>query len=153
MSADQYGNRKQASKGLRIWRLILLILSLFVGVSAIVGCCIAFIPGVSTLVGADAIIPALQEVPYIGSFINTLIIPGIALLILVLIPQVNACVYILRKYKGQYNSAIFAGVLLVACMIGELVFIPSFLAWIYLVIGALQVCIGCVCLVLRGRQY
>ena len=152
MSTDEGTRVRQASLGLRIWRIILIVLCLFVAIGALAGLCIAFIPGLDALVGADEIIPVLQQTPYVGSYINSLIIPGIFLLLLVFLPQLTASIHLLRWRKRQYRSGISAGAFLIVCMIGELILIPSFLAWIYLGIGAAQICVGVVCLVLRSRN-
>jgi len=132
-----------------MWRRILLFLCLFIGIGAIGGCALAFIPGLGALAGADEIVPALQQAPFVGQYINSLVIPGFALMILVLIPQGIASIFLLKKHPRQYRVAIIAGVLLVACEIGELVLIPNPLSWIFLVLGIVEIVAGYMCLRLK----
>jgi len=135
-------SNKQPNKGYQIWRRILLVLCLFIGIGAIGGCALAFVPAFSAFSGADEIVPVLQQAPLVGQYIDSLVIPGFALMILVLIPQGIASILLLRKHPRQIHAGIIAGALLVACEIGELVLIPNPLSWIFLALGVIQISAG-----------
>ena len=142
-------NKGQTNKGYKIWRRILLALCLFIAIGAVGGVALAFIPAFSAFAGADEIVPALQQAPFVGQYINSLVIPGFALMLLVLIPQSIASICMLRKRPRQINAAVIAGVLLMVCQIGELALIPNPLSWIYLTLGAIQIFVGIMCLRLK----
>jgi len=151
MSTGQAGSKDQNSKSFRIWRRILVFLSIFNAIGAIGGCCIAFIPGLAASVGADVIAAQLQQnTPFVGQYIQTLFIPGLALLLFVFVPQIIASILLLRKRPKQYIAGIVCGGMLVCVEIVELILIPNPLSLIYLIIGIVQTIAGIMCLRAAG---
>ncbi|MCL2528950.1 MAG: hypothetical protein FWE41_01240 [Coriobacteriia bacterium] len=143
-------NKTQSNTSYRVWRSILLGLCLFIAAGAVGGAALAFIPALSAFSGANEIVPVLQQAPLVGQYINSLVIPGFALMLLVLVPQGLACICMLRKHPRQIDAGIFAGVMLIVCQIGELVLIPNPLSVIYLTLGAIQIFAGIMCLRVKG---
>lgn len=139
--------RISTSKSSRIWHRVLLILCVFISVGAIFGFVIAVVQTTTgSFMGSEAIVPSLQEVPVVGRYIDSLIIPGVALLIFVFAPQVIAGILLLRRHLKQYTAVIIGGILLAVFTIGELVLIPSFLSWVFLFFGIVEICAGVFCL-------
>ena len=121
----------------------LLILCFFVGVGALGGGITAYIS--PETMGASSIIPLLQEIPSVGPYINSYIIPASALLLFVFVPQAIATVLLLRKHSRQFIGAIVSGAFLAVFTIVELIFVYNYLSWLYLAFGVIEIVTAIVC--------
>jgi len=136
----------QGNKGHKLWRRILLGLTIFVAVGALFGGGIAVVSPHSAFMGAAVLVPVLQELPLVGPAIDSLFIPGAMLLLFVFVPQTLAAVQLLMRRATQYRAGIICGALLAVFTVVELIFIPNFLSWIYLGFGLIEVLCGVLCL-------
>ena len=137
------------SRAFRYCSRLLLVLCLFNGIGALFG-------GVGGMVapeffGSSQLVPILHELPFIGPYINTLVIPASTLLLFIFVPQSVAATLLLRKHPGQFIAVIICGILLVAFTAVELIVIPNPLSWVYLFIGVVEIVIAIVCLKIPSK--
>ena len=128
-----------------IWHRILLILCAFVGIGALAGSALALIAPDGSLMAAQELIPILQGLPLVGKYVDSLFLPGCALLLFVCIPQMLAALLLLRKHPKQYAIGLIGGLLLSVFTVVELVIMPSFLSWVYLLFGVIEIVSSLVC--------
>ena len=152
MSLDNPNQYDRSNKGNKIWRRILTGLTIFVGVGALGGGGLAIIVPDGSLMSAQAIIPELQKIPLVGQYLDSLFIPGCALLLFIFFPQIIAGILLLRKHPKQYLVAIISGVLLEVFTIVEIIFLPNFLSWIYLFFGAVEITTAFMCITMSGDR-
>jgi len=130
----------------KVWHRILVFLCLFSGIGAIWGVIMAIIQTVTgAFAGTETILPTLQEVPLVGQYLNTLLLPGILLLLFCCIPQMTAGILLLRKQRTQYRAGAIVGILMVVFTVGEIILMPNFLSWIYMFLGIVEIVAGVVC--------
>ena len=133
-------------------RLVLPALCAFVGIGALGGGGLAILVPDGSLMQAQALIPALQAIPLVGPYVDSLLLAGIALLLCIFVPQILASILLLTKRPGQYAAALLAGILLCLFTITELVFLGSnVLSWLYLLFGVIEI-LGSVYGILAGRR-
>ena len=147
VSEMQAGSQAKSGKRYKVWRRILLVLSLFSGVGAIWGVFIAVMQTTTgSFMGAESILPVLQEAPLVGQHLTTLLVPGILLLLFCCIPQLTAGILLLRKAARQYRAGLICGILLVVFTIGEIILMENFLSWIFMFLGIIEIWASVVCL-------
>ncbi|MCL1847641.1 MAG: hypothetical protein FWF91_06740 [Coriobacteriia bacterium] len=134
-----------ARKPNRLLRRILLIELLFVGIGALGGGGAALISPDGSLMQAQTLIPALQDLPLVGPLIDSLLLPASALLLFVFVPQTLAAIFLLRKRPRQYTAGIVAGILLMLFTLVELIFLFNVLSIIYFALGASEVALSYLC--------
>ena len=133
----------KARKSYTIWRRVLLGLCIFVGIGALAGGGLAVIVPDGSLMSAQELIPVVQKAPLVGPYIDSLLIPGLALLLLVCLPQAVAAILLLRRHPAQYRAGIICGVFMAAVTIGELVILgTNFLSWLYLSFAVVEIVAG-----------
>jgi len=146
MEMSQRNQGHQTTKRHTIWRRVLLVLCLFVAVGALGGGGLVVIAPDGSLLGAQAIIPELHNIPLVGPHLDSLLIPGCALLLFVFVPQTIASILLLGKHPKQYTAGIICGAIMAVFTIVEIVFLPNFLSWIFLFFAVVEICAAVLCM-------
>lgn len=131
----------------RVGRGLLIVVSIMNGVAGLV-CGVLFIAGPDGhLMQAGALLPVIQGLPLASVFFRDFVWIGVAMLLVLGIPNSIAAVMLLRKNERQYLATLVAGALLVLWCGFELVFMLNALAVGYLIVGLVTV--TCSILLLR----
>lgn len=123
----------------RVGRSFLLVVSILNGVAGLV-CGVLFIaiPD-GRLMRAEALLPVVRGLPLPGVFLQDFFWVGIAMLLVLGIPNLTVAVMLLRKSENQYLVALFASILLVLWCGFELIFMFNILAVSYFIIGLISI--------------
>jgi EamA domain-containing membrane protein RarD len=123
----------------RLARGILLVVSILNGVAGLV-CGVLFIAGPDGhLLQAGALLPVIQGLPLASVFFQDFVWIGVAMLLVLGVPNSIAAVMLLRKSENQYRATLVAAVLLILWCAFELVFMLNALAVGYFAIGLISV--------------
>lgn len=132
----------------RLARGFLIGVSALNGLSGLV-CGALFILGPDgRLMQAGALLPIVQKLPLAHVFFRDFTWIGIAMLLVLGIPNILAAVMLLRSSALQYAITLVAGILLVLWTGFELIFMLNALAVGYFIVGVLAVA----CSILLWRQ-
>ncbi len=126
------------------WHRALLILCAFIGIGALFGGAGAFIA--PDFFGASLLVPLFHDLPFVGQYIDSLALPGTALLLFVFVPQSLATFLLGKRHSRQYSGAQICGILLIAFTAVELILIPNPVSWLYLFFGVAELTIALLCL-------
>ena len=122
------------------WHRALMILCLFVGIGALGGGAMGLISPDGSLIQAQTIITDLQKnTPFVGQYIDSLVIPAIALLLFVCIPQTTAGILLLRRHSLQYTAGILVGAMLIVFTFVEMILLPNPLSILYMIFGVIEI--------------
>jgi EamA domain-containing membrane protein RarD len=120
-------------------RGLLIVVSILNGVAGLV-CGVLFIAGPDGhLLQAGALLPVVQKLPLASVFSRDFVWIGVAMLLVLGVPNAIAAVMILRNSQHQYLAALVAGVLLVLWCGFELIFMFNALAVGYFVVGLISI--------------
>jgi len=120
-------------------RGLLIVVSILNGVAGLV-CGVLFIAGPDgRFMQAGALLPVVQRLPLASVFFQDFVWVGVAMLLVLGVPNSIAAVLLLRKSGNQYLATLAAGVLLVLWCGFELVFMINALAVGYLVVGVISI--------------
>ena len=133
---------KNTSLAYRIGRRTLVVIFVLNGVGALYGGVAAFIA--PDFMGAELLVPIFHNLPLIGPYLNSLILPASALLLFICLPQSLAAILLLRRHTRQYIVAALNGAMLVAFTFVEILIIPNPLSLAYLLVGVVQMVLGIV---------
>jgi hypothetical protein len=123
----------------RVARGFLIVVSILNGVAGVV-CGVLFIAGPDGhLLQAGALLPVIQGLPLASVFFEDLLWIGVAMLLVLGVPNSIAAVMLLRKSENQYLATLVAGILLFLWCGFELIFMFNVLAAGYSVIGLISV--------------
>ena len=123
----------------RVARGFLIVVSILNGVAGLV-CGVLFIAGPDgRFLQAGALLTVIQELPLASLFFQDFVWIGVAMLLLLGVPNSVATVMLLRKSEDQYLATLFAGVLLLLWTGFELIFMINALAVGYFIIGLVSV--------------
>lgn len=123
----------------RVARGLLIVVSTLNGVAGVV-CGVLFLAGPDGhLMQAGALLPVVQRLPLASVFFRDFTWIGIAMLLVLGIPNSIAAVILLRRSERQYLVTLAAGVLLVLWCGFELIFMLNTLAISYFVVGLLSI--------------
>jgi hypothetical protein len=123
----------------RVARGFLILVSILNGVAGLV-CGVLFIAGPDgRLMQAEALLPVVQGLPLSSVFFEDFLWIGVAMLLVLGVPNSAAAVMLLRKSQSQYLATLGAGALLVLWCGFELIFMINALAVGYFVIGLVSV--------------
>ena len=123
----------------RAARGFLIVVSILNGVAGLV-CGVLFIAGPDGhFLQAGALLDVVQELPLASLFFQDFVWIGVAMLLVLGLPNSVATVMLLRKKKDQYVATLFAGVLLLPWTGFELIFMINALAVGYFIIGIVSV--------------
>jgi hypothetical protein len=123
----------------RVARGFLIVVSILNGVAGLV-CGVLFIAGPDgRFLQAGALLTVIQELPLASFFFQDFAWIGVAMLLVLGVPNSVATVMLLRKSEDQYLATLFAGVLLLLWTGFELIFMINALAVGYFIIGLVSV--------------
>lgn len=122
----------------RLARGFLIVVSVLNGLSGLV-CGILFIAGPDGhLLQAGALLPLIQWLPLAAVFFRDFTWIGVAMLLVLGIPNTTAAVMLLRRSRGQYAATLAAAILLLLWCGFEMVFMFNVAALGYFVVGVLS---------------
>ncbi|MCL2889240.1 MAG: hypothetical protein FWE65_02320 [Eggerthellaceae bacterium] len=130
---------------MKVFRRLLLGMCIFMGVGALGGGLAALIAPDGSLMGAQELVPVLQEIPFFGQFIDSLALPASALLLFVFVPHAVGILLLIKRQPQQYIAGMVCGLFVVVFTAVELVLIPNFLSWIFLFLGLVEAGAGFLC--------
>ena len=123
----------------RAARGLLIVVSILNGLAGLV-CGVLFIAGPDgRFLEAGALLRVIQELPLASVFFQDFVWIGVAMLLVLGVPNSVATVMLLRKSENQYPATLIAGVLLVLWCGFELIFMINALAVGYFIIGLISV--------------
>lgn len=123
----------------RVARGLLIVVSILNGLAGIV-CGVLFIAAPDgRLMQAGALLPVVQRLPLASVFFRDFVWIGVAMLLVLGIPNTIAAVMLLSKSERQYRVTLAAGVLLILWCGFELIFMPNALAVVYFVVGLISI--------------
>jgi hypothetical protein len=123
----------------RTARSLLLAVSILNGLAGLV-CGVLFIAGPDgRFLQAGALLPVIQKLPLSSFFFQDFVWIGVAMLLVLGVPNSIAAVMLLRKSANQYLVTLFASALLLLWCGFELIFMFNALAVGYFVVGLLSV--------------
>jgi hypothetical protein len=123
----------------RLARGFLIIVSSLNGVAGLV-CGLLFIAGPDGhLLQAGALLPVIGGLPLASVFFRDFFWIGVAMLLVLGVPNLIAAVLLLRRSAKQYVATLFAAILLMLWCSFEMAFMLNGLAVGYLVVGVLSV--------------
>jgi EamA domain-containing membrane protein RarD len=123
----------------RVTRGFLIVVSILNGVAGLV-CGLLFIAGPDgNLLQAGALLPVIQGLPLASVFFRDFLWIGVAMLLVLGVPNSIAAVMLLRKNENQYFVTLAAGMLLVLWCGFELVFMFNIPAVGYFITGLISV--------------
>lgn len=123
----------------RVARGFLIVVSIADGLAGLV-CGALFIAAPSgSLMHAGALLPVIRKLPLADVFFRDFLWIGIAMLLVLGIPNTVAAVMLIRRSRRQYTATLVAGVLLVLWTGFELIFMYNGLAVFYFVVGVLSI--------------
>ena len=123
----------------RVARGLLIVVSILNGVAGLV-CGVLFIAGPDGhFLQAGALLPVVQGLPLASVFFRDFVWIGVAMLLVLGVPNSIAAVMLLRKSENQYLATLGAGVLLLLWCGFEFVFMFNALAVGYFVVGLISI--------------
>ena len=136
---------KELSKVFTLKRLrnISIFWSLFIGIGALWGCTMMFIDPSGKIWGMDMMLSDIQKLPWSDIFIQDLIFPGIALLLVNGITNFISFILIYKNQRYAALSVMFCGIMLMLWITVQFVIFPfNFLSTLYFIFGVLQAFTG-----------
>ena len=123
----------------RVARGFLIVVSILNGLAGLV-CGLLFIAAPDgRLLQAGALLPVIGALPLANVFFRDFVWIGVAMLLVLGLPNTVAAVMLLRRNKRQYVATLLTGVLLLLWCSFEMAFMLNGLAVGYFVVGALSV--------------
>lgn len=120
-------------------RVFLVVVSILNGVAGLI-CGVLFIAKPDgSLLQAGALIPVIGALPLANIFFRDFVWIGIAMLLVLGVPNTVATVMLLKRNERRYLLTLVAGVLLIAWTGFELVFMYNVAALAYFMVGVLSV--------------
>ncbi|MGN0812676.1 MAG: hypothetical protein ACI4MQ_04105 [Candidatus Coproplasma sp.] len=133
---------------LKIFKVLLLIMTIFVGVGAFVGSICMLIKPDGSLVFLDTLLPYFQVLPFADVLFQDYVFSGIMLIIVNGITNAVATVLILKNKRTGYVLGTVFGLTLMLWITIQFVIFPFFaIDLVYFIFGLLQLIFGFVALV------
>lgn len=123
----------------RVTRGFLILVSVLNGIAALVCGVLFLVSPDGSLMGFEPLLPVVGTLPLADVFFRDLTWIGIAMLLVLGIPNAVATVMLLRRSARQYTMTFVAGVLLLLWTGFELVFMYNAAALGYFIVGMLVV--------------
>ena len=123
----------------RAARGFLIVVSILDGFSGLI-CGVLFVTAPDgRFLQAGALLPVIGTLPFAGFFFRDFTWIGVAMLLVLGIPNLLAAAMLLRRNARQYSAALIAGVLLLVWCGFEMVFMFNLPALGYFTVGAISV--------------
>lgn len=123
----------------RLARGYLIVVSILNGFSGLVCGALFLARPDGSLLQAGALLPVIRTLPFAGTFFRDFTWIGVAMLLVLGIPNTIAAVMLLRRSERQYTASLSAGILLMMWTGFELIFMYNVAALGYFVVGVLSV--------------
>ena len=138
----------------KIFKVLLLVLALFVGIGAYVGGICMLIKPDGSLLRMENLLPYFQVLPFADIVFQDYVFPGIALIIVNGISNTVASILIIRNKRiGYVLGTLFGFTLMLWIIIQFVIFPMNALDIIYFTLGTLQLIIGYVALVSYNQYF
>lgn len=138
----------------KVFKIITLVLSIFVGVGAYVGGIAMLIRPDGSLLQMEPMLPYFQVLPFSDVLFQNYIFPGIALIIVNGISNTVASILMLRnKRSGYVLATVFGFTLMLWIIIQFAIFPMNALDIIYFTLGVLQLLAGYIALVSYNQHF
>jgi len=138
----------------KVFKVIVLVISIFVGVGAFVGGIAMLIEPNGSILRMEAMLPYFQVLPFADILFQNYIFPGIALIIVNGISNTVASILMLRNKRIGYILGTLFGFTLILWIIIQFVIFPmNALDIIYFTLGVLQLLTGYIALVSYNQVF
>jgi hypothetical protein len=119
----------------RVARVFLILVSILNGVAGLVCGVLFLVSPDGSLMGFEPLLSVVGTLPLGDVFFRDLTWIGVAMLLVLGIPNTVAAVMLIHRGRGQYTATLVAGALLVLWTGFELVFMYNVAAFGYFVVG------------------
>lgn len=137
----------------KVFRIILLVLTGFVGIGAYVGGVAMLLKPDGSLLSMEGMLPYFQVLPFADVLFQNYIFPGIALIIVNGISNTIAFILVLKKRRiGFVLGTVFGFTLMLWIIIQFAIFPMNALDIIYFTLGCLQLVCGFIALVSFNQE-
>ncbi len=138
----------------KVFKVIVLVISIFVGVGAYVGGTAMLIEPNGSFLRMEALLPYFQVLPFADVLFQNYIFPGIALIIVNGISNTIASILMLRNKRiGYVLGTVFGFTLMLWIIIQFMIFPMNALDIIYFTLGVLQLLTGYIALVSYNQAF
>ena len=139
---------------LKIFKVLLLILTIFVGVGALFGGVCMLIKPDGSLVFLDTLLPYFQVLPFADVLFQDYVFSGIMLILINGITNIVASILILKNKKIGYVFGTIFGITLMLWITIQFAIFPFFVIdLVYFILGVLQFIFGYIALVSYNQEY
>lgn len=133
-------------------KTILLILSLFIGINAVIGAICMFIDSTGGILRMEDTLIYLRVLPYGDILFQDYIFSGISLLLVNGITNIVGSILLIRGKSISYKLESIFGVMLMLWIIIQFIVLPiNYLSIIFFILGIIQFVLGYICMV-RYKQ-
>lgn len=138
----------------KVFKVIVLVISIFVGVGAFVGGIAMLIEPNGSILHMETMLPYFQVLPFADILFQNYIFPGIALIIVNGISNTVASILMLRNKRiGYILGTLFGFTLMLWIIIQFVIFPMNALDIIYFTLGVLQLLTGYIALVSYNQVF
>ena len=123
----------------RVARGFLIIVSILNGLAGLICGVLLLAAPDGRLLQAGALLPVIKTLPLAGVFFQDFVWIGIAMLLVLGLPNAVAAVLLLRRSARQYAASLVAGILLLAWTGFEMIFMFNGAALGYFTVGVVSV--------------
>ena len=132
----------------KLFKVVTLVLSLFVGVGALFGGIAMLIKPDGSILHMEAMLPYFQVLPFADVLFQDYVFPGIALIIVNGVSNIVASIFMFRNKRiGYILGTLFGFTLMLWIIIQFVIFPMNALDIIYFTLGVLQLLAGYIALV------
>jgi len=123
----------------RAARVVLLLVSILNGIAGLI-CGVLFVVSPDgSLMGFEPLVSVIEALPLAHIFFQDLLWIGVAMLLVLGLPNTVATVLLIRRNARQYLATLLAGVLLMLWTGFELIYMYNVAAVGYFIVGALSI--------------
>lgn len=125
---------------------VLLIISLFIGINAIIGSGLMFIDKTGSLLKMNYLLIYFKELPLSNILFNDYLFSGICLLIINGITNIAGSIMLIKNKKIFYDLEIIFGILLMLLIIIQFIILPfNLLSLTFFTLGLIQTILAYIC--------
>lgn len=125
---------------------VLLIISLFIGINAIIESGLMFIDKTGSLLKMNCLLIYFKELPLSNILFNDYLFSGICLLIINGITNIVGSIMLIKNKKISYDLEIIFGILLMLWIIIQLIILPfNLLSLTFFILGLIQTILAYIC--------
>ena len=138
----------------KLFKVVTLVLSLFVGVGALFGGIAMLIKPDGSILHMEAMLPYFQVLPFADILFQDYVFPGIALIIVNGVSNIVASIFMFRNKRiGYILGTLFGFTLMLWIIIQFVIFPMNALDIIYFTLGVLQLLAGYIALVSYNQYF